>query len=340
MGNCKMGREVDGKWGNVGGLTLEAACLTPIITLFLVAVLLSLYGRLAQFCWVDATHKVSQELRLSVQIASRGLEGVAGDQPLLQEFRSLPKTIQGMGVDGVTTLATGGWVLGRIRNWYNQKTGEDPVLRSLLKNPSVFLHWEAQKNLLWIVTKYETPMIWGNWRSRSQIPVPLWLDWPEEGEQDEEAEAGAEDTENFWSWGNWKRGKYLREKLGANLPERYPVLSYYENGVARMTKSMDLTAPTWQNAERLQMRLDSWAEQLLHFDGTKEPYGKNQIFISAGSIRERQLYLVIPENAPEGARRILTQWKAKWEARGIHIGWEERETSHRYEKKEKSPDPP
>lgn len=44
------------------------------------------------------------------------------------------------------------------------------------------------------------------------------------------------------------RGMEIDAKLGGNLPPFFPTIDKFENGVVTSIKSVDLTAPTYQNA--------------------------------------------------------------------------------------------
>ncbi|HXX52479.1 MAG TPA: hypothetical protein VEI98_14505 [Xanthobacteraceae bacterium] len=76
-----------------------------------------------------------------------------------------------------------------------------------------------------------------------------------------EAPAVAADL-NPWEMGWAKRGDYLSEKLGANLPRTLKTIDIFDNGVATSIKTIDLNAATYQDATRLTNRLNNYADNL------------------------------------------------------------------------------
>jgi hypothetical protein len=56
------------------------------------------------------------------------------------------------------------------------------------------------------------------------------------------------------------RGFTIEEQLGANLPQKFPVIDKFTGGVATSIKSVDLTAASYQNVGTLTNRLNSFVD--------------------------------------------------------------------------------
>ena len=105
-----------------------------------------------------------------------------------------------------------------------------------------------------------------------------------------------ENKEDIWSLDNFTRGRKVREMFGANLPFNFPVIARYEEGVATMIKSMDLTAATYQDADAARRKINDYIKELLKYNGQQKPWGHDQIVIDPYDIKTKKLLLVVPEN--------------------------------------------
>lgn len=100
-----------------------------------------------------------------------------------------------------------------------------------------------------------------------------------------------------WSAPWWERGISVHQLLGENLPPNFPVIDRFVNGLATSIKSLDLTAPTYQNVVALTSRVQGYLVELAEFSGAA--------WIQSGAIRARELLLAIPPGAATEA-----QWRA------------------------------
>lgn len=145
---------------------------------------------------------------------------------------------------------------------------------------------------------YDVSTSWGlglyfeTWEDR-QI-VPDFSLYPFELDSYEEASEAAQDQDSIWSSHNFIRGKYFREKYGANLPDNFPFLSTFKQGIATKIQSLDLTAPTYQNAANLAERLQMDIRQMANYQGQSNAYAG--VEIRPEEIQRRILHYVIPEN--------------------------------------------
>jgi hypothetical protein len=102
-----------------------------------------------------------------------------------------------------------------------------------------------------------------------------------------------------WKLGWAARGRYLSERLGANLFHTFPVVDRWLGGVATSIKSIDLRAATYQSAERLTFRLNEYIDKLALFDGAR--MGNTQI--EATAIVGRELAIAIPRGSTTAVQR-------------------------------------
>lgn len=106
-----------------------------------------------------------------------------------------------------------------------------------------------------------------------------------------ESELGNE-ADSIWDKDNYTRGKIIRNLFGANMPDNFPVLAIYENGVATMIKSMNHTAPSYTNEVCFKNNITEMIDELYNFNGKE--WG--DIIIEKEDIRIKRLLLVMPEN--------------------------------------------
>jgi hypothetical protein len=129
--------------------------------------------------------------------------------------------------------------------------------------------------------------------------------------------SGNEGFENdIWSLGNLQRGQSIREIFGANLPFDFPVIASFNSGTATMIKSMDTTAPYYQNTENTKEKIMEYAGELKKFNGGKSGNTK----IDGSSITKKVLKLVIPENElSENAQAVIDECRQLSTAYGIDL---------------------
>lgn len=105
-----------------------------------------------------------------------------------------------------------------------------------------------------------------------------------------------EAADDLWSLTNFQRGRKIQRLFGGNLPYNFPVISKFENGKAVMIKSIDLTAESYQQGDNAQDTLIVYVDELAKFNGQEKPWGSSGTVIRNKDIKEKELFLVIPEN--------------------------------------------
>jgi hypothetical protein len=107
---------------------------------------------------------------------------------------------------------------------------------------------------------------------------------------------GSGECDYIWQLDNFQRGRALRNIFDANLPINFPVISGFESGKVFLIKSMDLTAPSYQQPEAVEEQIIEYIDRISSYQGQEEPWGSSGIQIHKDEIRQKELIIVIPEN--------------------------------------------
>ncbi len=108
------------------------------------------------------------------------------------------------------------------------------------------------------------------------------------------------ETLSIWSKDNYSRGKIIRSMYGANLPDNFPVISSFENGVATMIKSMNHTAGSYSDTTSFTQNVKNMINSLSSFNG-KSWGGVN---VKKEDIKIKRLLLIFPENDFSGPQEL------------------------------------
>jgi hypothetical protein len=119
-----------------------------------------------------------------------------------------------------------------------------------------------------------------------------------------------------WKLGWAARGKYFNDALGAKLPDNYPVIDDFPNGIATSNKSIDLEARSYQNPTVLRSQIKRYINEVSEFNGTD----RRGFEIESSEIRGRALTLVIPRGSGSRAQQsIIDEAKAYAKERGVRV---------------------
>ena len=137
-----------------------------------------------------------------------------------------------------------------------------------------------------------------------------------------------------WELNNFARGKILRSIFGGNMPYDFPVLSSFDprTGAAAVIKSIDITAPTYQDPKIFSKELREIADKFTGFSGT-EGYSlkPDHPVIRDGDIRTKRLLLVFPSNEmSEAQRKVLNDFIVYASADGMKLEFVTYQKSKRY----------
>jgi hypothetical protein len=98
------------------------------------------------------------------------------------------------------------------------------------------------------------------------------------------------ESRGVWDLGPVIRGKKIHNRLGENLPETFPTVDIFENGIVTSIKSVDLQAPTYDNPATLTSTLQSYVDKVANFRGGR----RADTTILESQIKGRALDVAIP----------------------------------------------
>lgn len=272
-----------------GTISLEAALALPVFLAFCLVLQVALATQEAKQLFHTAGEEAARELELIV--IAKGLIPW-GDFHRPFDFE-LPGFIEDWIVEKVGEQVGAQALSLRQNELFLSKVPHRPFLAKTFKGSSGVMmvkdkhHWKYSVKTTWGLGPYREV-----WEDRQIIPdfslYPFELD---SYEGDEES---MDETESIWSAHNFVRGKYFQAKYGANLPDNFPFLSSFKQGTATKIQSLDLTAPTYQNALNLAERLQMDIRQMANYSGQVDAY--RGIEIRPEDIQRRILHYIIPEN--------------------------------------------
>lgn len=99
-------------------------------------------------------------------------------------------------------------------------------------------------------------------------------------------------TQSIWEKDNFYRGKVIRQMYGANLPENFPVIAIFGNGMATMIKSINHTAETYSDFRVFERTIKRMIDEMYSFEGASFA----GIDIKKNTILQKRIILVCPEN--------------------------------------------
>ena len=106
-----------------------------------------------------------------------------------------------------------------------------------------------------------------------------------------------------WSQDKFQRGREIEDRLGQNLPEGFPTIDRFANGVATSIKSINLADKTYQRVSALASKVKGYVNDVSGFVG--ESYGG--VRIDASMITSRELVIAIPSGATQQQLQALAQ---------------------------------
>jgi hypothetical protein len=114
---------------------------------------------------------------------------------------------------------------------------------------------------------------------------------------------GLLDGASVWDLGPGERGFAIESQLGGNLPASFPTIDIFDTGTGTATsiKSIDLTAPTYQNPSALTSTINGYVDKVAAFNG--DSWGG--VEISPSQVSVRQLQLAIPTGSVSGAQQAV-----------------------------------
>lgn len=228
------------------------------------------------------------------------LEQVVGE--IIPGF-SLEELARDFLLDATSTAVLGQILQQRIEYWLLETgTGQstDSGLAASqwekhLVNRRIYLDWRVAQRQLWLCLSYRlsTPLGWTDRQIRSI--VPLWFD-----DLDVIKASNGELADGaVWLLDNFSRGQIIRREMGGDLPYDFPVIARFAGGEAIMIKSLDLTAPGYQQMGALLDQTGSYLDALAGFAGATYERADKVVVVEPDEIASRRLILVVPGNASQ-----------------------------------------
>ena len=308
-------------------LSLEAAIVLPLFLTLCLLFQVALATQEAQYLYHAAGEEAARELELIIVV-----KGLIPWKDYIKPLDiKLPKSIESWLIERIGSEIGALSLKRHSEKLFHEKTQHRPFIDGLLKgskSPSLKKdehHW-----------KYEIETHWGRGLYQEKYldrqVIPDFSLYPFElGEGEGEGSSEAKE-DSIWSEHNFVRGKYFRDKYGANLPANFPYLSAFKSGQVVKIQSLDLTAPTWSQAQILEQRLQMDIQQMANYRG--EPDGFAGVVIRPEDIQRRMLHYVIPENHEPWQMEALHEAQAIATLHGVEIKISQDGYSHRYESSE------
>lgn len=311
-----------------GSLSLEAALVLPVILLLLISFLGMQSAITAEIKLKGALDRTAAELALLSPLAqaigpilaesdastvdSTQGESAGGTILIADLEQAVGEIIPGFSLedlardfllDASSTAVLGQVLQQRIEYWLQETgTGQSTDSGSAasqwekqLADRRIYLDWRVTQKQLWLCLSYRlsTPLGWTDRQIRSI--VPLWF-----GDLDAIIASDGELADgSVWLLDNFTRGQIIRREMGGDLPYDFPVIARFAGGEAIMIKSLDLTAPGYQQLDTLLDQAGSYLDALAGFKGATYERPDKVVIVEPDEIASRRLILVVPANASQ-----------------------------------------
>ncbi len=310
-----------------GSLVLETAICLPLVLFICWLLFAAICSVQTDLMLRYAADQTAAELSMLIP----GVEALATetDVPQIKEFLgslggSEMAELKRDGFDLASSVAFSQLINRRIDYWLQQAVNGNRA-----KLPAgqrrLWLALSDEKKTLELQLKYQvsTPFN-ASWHDLTSV-VPLWTRY-DLAELSQQAKEDADSQ--IWSADNFTRGRYFRQKIKANLPFNFPVICNFSGGIATAMRSIDLTAPSYQNQEQLYKELNAEIKQLANFSGA------SQADVTVQNIRSKRLVFIIPQNSPEpNTSNLLATLTRVAQDHGIELAVQRIGKSERYQKK-------
>lgn len=291
-----------------GSLTLEASIVLPLFLLYIGLLMAMLLSVQADILWQEAARSAIEEAELSSALL---LDHAYNTE---KSFLSLKE----QGIDFLLDQFNVHFIGRRQRHYFTHNPSYTPYLDLFIQYEIAYIE-RSENNVLEYHFSYEVPFHIEDKLRTYSYPLPYWGGYSLETVDKLKEQLEKDDKEadsKAWDLPQLNRGRYFQENRGRNLPSSYPVLTSFNNGEAKCIKSIDLTAPTYSDDEKLLKKIDSFARDLENFQGTRD-WGKDKISIHPSMIKTRVLEVVVPENASASQLDLLEKQKTILAGRGI-----------------------
>ncbi len=211
----------------------------------------------------------------------------------------------------------------RIDQWLDLSARYQVSFQHMIGSRRLFIDLDAGQSELWICLDYELRLPGLTLPRQVMAHVPLWTGHGP-------ASVDERDRDGIWELDNFSRGQQLRQLYHGNLPYDFPVIARWQGGEACSIKSIDLTAPTYQVPDALRRQIRRQIERLAGFQGHVYERGSRSVEIAPSDIRQRTLWLIIPENSPRESLTLLDSLSREAAAAGVSLTVRTHGRSRRY----------
>ena len=283
-----------------GSIALEAAISISLLLLVQCFMLMAIISSQLEAAVGAALENTAAEISLLLPVADLAIEDCEPIQDAIADLDEIDNQLadslflkylfDGSITDLVSSVLLGELIEQRCDFWLQDASSGQQLYLHLLQNKYVELMWHDEENFLILQANFEIKTIFGEMKRTARAVVPIWTG------KSRFVEADDEKTPNVWSLDNFSRGIALREHFGADLPLSYPVIASFNNGTACAIRSMDLTAPSYQDQDKVVKAVAAEIDRLADFAGYK---GSSKMpAIDIHMIIDRKLMLIIPTNSP------------------------------------------
>lgn len=204
-------------------------------------------------------------------------------------------------LDTSSTAILGQLVQQRLNYWLAEGEAGQPgwpggqtgIWSACLVSRNLYLDWQIDRQQLWLCLSYQLQTPLGRLTRETRCVVPLWIG------RDRQTETDSQDDDSVWLLDNFSRGQLLRQEMGGDLPYDFPVIANFDDGEAVSIKSMDLTAPGYQQTSDANKQVMEHLDDLAAFTGAYYEKNGENVAIDEGQIVRRRLILVVPANSGE-----------------------------------------
>jgi hypothetical protein len=125
-------------------------------------------------------------------------------------------------------------------------------------------------------------------------------------------------TSSVWDLSPFARGTAIEQQLGQNLPQNFPVIDIFDNGMATSIKSLNVGANSYQSTSTLSNTITGYINSVAGYNGTG-PQGWAGVVIDSSQITGRSLDLVIPNAGSAAQQQAINQAVQYGLSKGVQV---------------------
>lgn len=301
-----------------GSITIEVAIVYTVLLIVLTMFVTAMNVQKTDMFMQAAIEQSSEDLsvimpltRITTEITNSVFDDEDIGESAKEAYKSLNKISSSFGeLTGVKLeyLIANGLLSNRIKN---------DIAANFIERTDSFNHYtpdsivvdfayNEEKNVIEEVVTYSIRTIFGDISRTHYSVIPFYGVY--DGIICDTSDIEINEEDNPWALSNFQRGSYFNELYGSNLPKTFPVIDYYEDGLARSIVSMDLTKESFSSSKYIEKNITTKLDAISSFKGADVIISGEKYTISEDEILSKELLIVIPENSPEDRCQILTNY--------------------------------